>query len=98
MNGFEVYKKFKKSKEYNAGDIYFILLTNRNNTVDDLFLNTVTDKDNKKKKKKDNKSQTFKKYFNYQSPGKMYNTLRVTQKNIEKYNIQVNLIKNGLID
>ena len=52
MNGFEVYKKFKKSKEYNAGDIYFILLTNRNNTVDDLFLNTVTDKDNKKKKKK----------------------------------------------
>ena len=49
MNGFEVYKKFKKSKEYNAGDIYFILLTNQNNTVDDLFLNTGTDKDNKKK-------------------------------------------------
>ena len=50
MNESEVYKKFKKSKEYNAGDIYFILLTNQNNTVDDLFLNTVTDKDNKKKK------------------------------------------------
>ena len=50
MNESEVYKKFKKSKEYNAGDIYFILLTNRNNTVDHLFLNTVTDKDNKKKR------------------------------------------------
>ena len=39
----------------------------------------------------------FKKYFNYQNPSNMYNSLSDT-KNTAKHNIQVNLIKSGLID
>ena len=38
-----------------------------------------------------------KKYFNYQSPRKMYNTLSDTR-NTEKHDIQVHLIKSDLID
>ena len=47
MNGFKIYKKFKKSKKHNAEDLYLFLLTNQNNTVDDIFLNTPTDNHNK---------------------------------------------------
>ena len=50
MNGFEVYKKFKKSKkklDYKAEDLYLVLLGNQNKTVNNLFLNTPTDKQNK---------------------------------------------------
>ena len=36
----------------------------------------------------------FKEYSNYQSPSNMYNNLSDTK----KHNIQVNLVKNGLID
>ena len=51
MNGFEVYKTVQKSKNelnYKAKDLYLILLGNPNKTVDDIFLNTPTDKHNKK--------------------------------------------------
>ena len=51
MNGFEVYKKFKKSKkkfDYKAEDLYLLLLANQNRTVNNIFLNTPTDKHNKK--------------------------------------------------
>ena len=50
MNGFEVYKKFKKSKkkfDYKAEDLYLLLLANQNRTVNNIFLNTPTDKHNK---------------------------------------------------
>ena len=50
MNGFEVYKKFKKSKkklDYKAEDLYLFLLANQNRTVNNIFLNTLTDKHNK---------------------------------------------------
>ena len=42
-------------------------------------------------------NELFKHYFNYQSPGKMYNALSDT-KHTEKHNIQVNVIKSSLID
>ena len=51
MNGFEVYKTIQKTKNelnYKAKDLYLILLGNPNKTVDDIFLNTPTDKHNKK--------------------------------------------------
>ena len=50
MNRFEVYKKFKKSKkklDYKAEDLYLFLLANQNRTVNNIFLNTLTDKHNK---------------------------------------------------
>ena len=50
MNGFKVYKKFGKSKEkldYNAKNLYLILLGNPNKTVNNIFLNTPSDKHNK---------------------------------------------------
>ena len=50
MNGIEVYKKFKKSKkklDYKAEDLYLFLLANQNKTVNNIFLNTPTDKHNK---------------------------------------------------
>ena len=50
MNGFKVYKKFGKSKEkldYKAENLYLILLGNPNKTVNNIFLNTPTDKHNK---------------------------------------------------
>ena len=50
MNGFEVYKTIKKSKnelKYKAEDLYLILLGNPNKTVNNIFLNTSTDKHNK---------------------------------------------------
>ena len=47
MNEFEVYKKFKKPKEYNAGDLYLLLLRNQKYTVNDIFLKTPTNKQNK---------------------------------------------------
>ena len=50
-----------------------------------------------KRKEQNINNELFKHYFNYQSPSKMYNTLSDT-KNTEKHNIQVNLIKSGLID
>ena len=158
MNGFKVYKTIKKPKKklnYKAEDLYLLLLGNQNKNVNNLFLNTPTDKHNKeiylqtqilfnlretifkklfnkgiirsdsdqseivgqeheesiaertklRKQESDesaNKEKTinlklFKNYFNYQSPREMYNGLRDT-KNTEKNNIQVNLIKNDLID
>ena len=51
MNGFEIYKKFKKSKkklDYKAEDLYLLLLVNLNRTVNNIFLNTPKDKHNKK--------------------------------------------------
>ena len=51
MNGFKVYKKFGKSKEkldYKAKNLYLILLGNPNKTVNNIFLNTPSDKHNKK--------------------------------------------------
>ena len=42
MNGFEVYKTIQKSKNelnYEAKDLYLILLGNPNKTVNDIFLN-----------------------------------------------------------
>ena len=42
-------------------------------------------------------NELFKHYFNYQSPSMIYNALSDT-KNTEKHNIQVNLIKNSLIN
>ena len=50
MNGFVVYKKIKKPKKglnYKAEDFYLILLGNSNKTVDDIFLKTPTDEQNK---------------------------------------------------
>ena len=47
MNEFEFYKKFKKPKEYNAGDLYLLLLRNQKYTVNDIFLKTPTNKQNK---------------------------------------------------
>ena len=50
INGFEVSKKFKKSKkklDYKAEDLYLFLLANQNRTVNNIFLNTLTDKHNK---------------------------------------------------
>ena len=49
MNGFKVYKKIKKPKKelsYNAKDFYLLFLGNQNKTVNDIFLNTPTDKHN----------------------------------------------------
>ena len=46
MNEFEFYKKFKKPKEYNAGDLYLLLLRNQKYTVNDIFLKTLTNKQN----------------------------------------------------
>ena len=51
MNGFEVYKKFKESKkkfDYEAENLYLLLLANQNRTVNNTFLNTRKDKHNKK--------------------------------------------------
>ena len=51
MNGFEVYKtiqKWKNELKYKAKDLYLILLGNPNKTANDIFLNTPTDKHNKK--------------------------------------------------
>ena len=39
----------------------------------------------------------FKKYFNYQSPSKIYNAL-IDLKSTDKHNTPVNLIKSGFID
>ena len=50
MNGFEVYKIIKKPKielNYKAEDLYLLLLGNLNKTVNDIFLNTPTDKHKK---------------------------------------------------
>ena len=50
MNGFKVYKKFNKlDKElnYKAEDLYLFLLANSKRTVNNVFLNTPTDKHNK---------------------------------------------------
>ena len=50
MNGFEVYKKIKKPNEklnYNAENLYLLLLGNLNKTANDIFLNKPTDKHNK---------------------------------------------------
>ena len=49
MNGFEAYKKFKKSKKKDckAEDLYLSLLANQNRTVDNIFLNIPKDKYNK---------------------------------------------------
>ena len=46
MNEFEFYKKFKKPKEYNAEDLYLLLLRNQKYTVNDIFLKTLTNKQN----------------------------------------------------
>ena len=50
-------------------------------------------------KEKENKinNDLFKKYFKYQSPSNMYNSLSDI-KNIEEHNTQVNLIKNSFIN
>ena len=53
--------------------------------------------DKNKKKEQCINNQLIKKYFGNQSPNKIYNALSDT-KNTEKHNIQVNLIKSGLID
>ena len=51
-----------------------------------------------KRKEQNINNELFKKYFtDYQSPSKMYNGLSDT-KYTENHNIQVNLIKSGLID
>ena len=47
MNGFKVYKKFKNSKKHNARDLYLFFLSNQNNCVNDIFLNTSTVNHNK---------------------------------------------------
>ena len=50
MDGFDVYKKFKKSKkkiDYKAKHLYLLLLANQNRTVNNIFLNKPTDKHNK---------------------------------------------------
>ena len=156
MNRFEVYKITKNPKNelnYEAKNLYLILLGNSNKTVNDIFLKKPTDKHNKeiylqarilfnlrknffKKlfnkgiiknnsdqwdieeykesitertklrrqeleiiKEKENKinNDLFKKYFKYQSPSNMYNSLSDI-KNIEEHNTQVNLIKNSFIN
>ena len=48
MNRFEVYKKFKKPKQYNARDLYLLLLRNQKYTVNEMILKTPTDKHNEK--------------------------------------------------
>ena len=51
MNGFEVSKKFKKLKKKwddKAEGLYLLFLANQNKTVNSIFLNTPTDKHNKK--------------------------------------------------
>ena len=50
-----------------------------------------------KDKEKNINNDSFKKYFKYQSPSNMYNSLSDI-KNTEKHNTSVNLIKSGLID
>ena len=50
-----------------------------------------------KEKEHNINNKLFKRYFKYQSPSKMYNTLS-DAKNAEEHNIQVNLIKSGLIN
>ena len=50
-----------------------------------------------KEKEQNINNKLFKHYFKYQSPSKMYNTFS-DAKNAEEHNIQVNLIKSGLID
>ena len=50
-----------------------------------------------KEKEHNINNKLFKHYFKYQSPSKMYNTFS-DAKNAEEHNIQVNLIKSGLID
>ena len=152
MNWCKVYKKFEKSKEYNAGDLYLLLLRNQKYTVSDIFLNTPTDKHNEeiclqakilfnlrerffkelfnkgiiksdsdqsdieyeesiaertksrkqrfdkiKEKEQNINNKLFKKYFYHQSPSNIYNALS-NPKNTKKHDIQVNLIKSGLID
>ena len=50
MNGFKVYKKFNKldkELDYKAEDLYLFLLANSKRTVNNVFLNTPTDKHNK---------------------------------------------------
>ena len=50
MNGFEVYKRFKKLEkklDYKAKDLYLLLLGNPNKTVNNIFLNTSKDNHNK---------------------------------------------------
>ena len=50
MNGFKVYKRIIKSKkksDYNAKDLYLFLLANKNRTVNNIFLDTPSDKHNK---------------------------------------------------
>ena len=44
MNGFEVYRKYTKPKDFNAGDLYLLLLRNQKYTVNNIFLKTPTDK------------------------------------------------------
>ena len=41
------FKKFGKKLDYNASDLYLLLLANQKRTVDNLFLNTPTDKHDK---------------------------------------------------
>ena len=48
MNGCNVYKRFRKSEEYNAGSLYLVLLGNLNETGYDILLKTPTDKYNEK--------------------------------------------------
>ena len=69
MNEFEAYKKFKKSKEYDAGGLYLLLLRNQKYTVNDIFLNNLTGKYNRKiyllvKILFDLREHIFKKLFN----------------------------------
>ena len=50
MNGFKAYKKFNKldkELDYKAEDLYLFLLGNSKRTVNNVFLNTPTDKHNK---------------------------------------------------
>ena len=50
LNGFEVCKTIKKPKKelnHEAKDLYLLLLGNQNKTVNNIFLNTPTDKHNK---------------------------------------------------
>ena len=44
MNGFEVYRKYTKPKDFNAGDLYLLLLRNQKYTVNNIFLKTPTGK------------------------------------------------------
>ena len=53
--------------------------------------------DKTKEKEQNINNELFKHFFKYQSPSKMYNSLSNT-KDIERHNIQVNLIKSSLID